>query len=121
LAPQYSLEIQARIPAALAAIHNYIREHSDTDDDNPLTWKTNGDTVRVNATHDNSNNPEDDDGGLTFDDDDVDERRDQIAQAMWNSYQKVRAERRSAGTDGLTELDSDEDDSDLDDELDNVL
>ena len=27
LAPEYSLEIQAQIPSALAAIHNFIRLH----------------------------------------------------------------------------------------------
>ena len=27
IAPEYNLEIQARIPAALCAIHNFIQEH----------------------------------------------------------------------------------------------
>jgi DDE superfamily endonuclease len=103
LAPQYSLEIQARIPAALSAIHNYISAHSDADDDN-LLKTIGGDTV--NASHDNSNDLED--GGLI--DDFVDERRDQIAQAMWDDYQKVCEERRNIGTDGSTESDSDDDD-----------
>jgi len=33
LAPEYSLEIQARIPAALAAIHNFIRSHDPNNDE----------------------------------------------------------------------------------------
>ena len=106
LAPQYSLEIQARIPAALAAIHNLICAHSDADDDDPLNMNG-GDTV--NAGHDNSN----EDDGPTFNDDNVDERRDQIARAMWDDYQKVCEERRNVGTsttDGSTESDSDDDD-----------
>jgi hypothetical protein len=107
------LEIQARIPAALAAIHNYICAHSDADDDNPLKMNG-GDTV--NASHDNSNDLEED--GPIFDHDDDDERRDQIARAMWDDYQKVCEERRNVGTDGSAESDSDDDDSD---ELDAAL
>lgn len=119
LAPQYSLEIQARIPAALAAIHNYICEHSDADEDNPL--KMNGGDIdiadMVNARHESHDNFNEDDG-LTFDDDNVDERRDQIARAMWDDYQKVCMERRNiaGGTDGSTESDNDDED-----ELDSVL
>ena len=65
-----------------------------------------GDTV--NAGHDSSN----EDDGPTFNDDNVDEQRDQIAQAMWDDYQKVCEERRNVGTttDGSTESDSDDDD-----------
>jgi DDE superfamily endonuclease len=120
LAPQYSLEIQARIPAALAAIHNFICEHSDADDDNHLEMNG-GDTFTGNASHDNFNDSEDD--GLIFNDENVDERRDQIAQAMWDDYQKVCKDRklerarRNVGTDnGTTDSDSDDDD-----ELDDVF
>lgn len=73
-----------------------------------------GDTVNTQA-NDNSN----EDDGPIFNDDDVDERRDQIAQAMWSDYQKVCEERRNmmgTTTDGSTESDSDDDD-----ELDAVL
>jgi DDE superfamily endonuclease len=115
LAPQYSLDIQARIPAALAAIHNYICSHSDANDDNPLRMNG-GDMPAVNAGHDD---PNEDDGPI-FNDDNVDERRDQIARAMWDDYQKVCEERRNVGTDGSTALDSASDD-DSDDELDAVL
>jgi hypothetical protein len=104
LAPQYSLEIQARIPAALAAIHNFICVHSDADDDNPLKMNG-GDTV--NTGHNNSN---EDDGPVFNDDNNVDERRDQIAWAMWGDYQKVCEERRNVCTDGSTESDCDDDD-----------
>src|ERR1700736_3612115 len=41
LAPEYSLEIQAQIPAALAAIHNFIQSH-DPDDNEPCA--ANGET-----------------------------------------------------------------------------
>jgi hypothetical protein len=40
LAPEYNLEIQARIPAALCAIHNFICIH---DSDEEVTAADNGD------------------------------------------------------------------------------
>jgi len=103
LAPEYSLEIQARIPAALAAIHNFIRTY-DADDEDPLA--TNGDNAGLGNF--------DGDGGHTFarTRDDVDERRDQIAQAMWDDYRQVCMER---GIDAEGPAGSDDDD---DDELD---
>ena len=72
LAPEYSLEIQARIPAALCAIHNFIRIHDSVDE-------------ATNTSGDHG------DGG-TFDDhaaevapgsDGPSARQDQIAQEMW--------------------------------------
>ena len=64
----------------------------------------------VNATHDDSN----EDDGPTFNVDNVDERRDQIARAMWDDYQAVCRERKNIGTDGSTESASDDDDDELD-------
>jgi hypothetical protein len=107
LASQYSLKIQAQIPAALAAIHNFICAHSDADNDNPL--KMNGGETGDMANAGHYDNPDEDDG-LNFNNDNVDERRDQITQAMWDDYQKVCEERKNVGTDGSTESDSDDDD-----------
>ena len=109
LAPQYGLDIQARIPAALVAIHNYISARSDVDDDNPLRVNEGG--IPGHTGHDDSNDDSElEDDGPTFNDDNVDERREQIAQAMWDDYQKVREERRNIGTDESTESDSDDND-----------
>jgi hypothetical protein len=36
LPPAYGMDIQARIPAALCALHNFIREHESDDDDQTL-------------------------------------------------------------------------------------
>ena len=35
LAPEYSLEIQARIPAALCAVHNFIWVHDSNEGEHP--------------------------------------------------------------------------------------
>jgi hypothetical protein len=82
--PEYSMAIQARIPPALGAVHNFIREHDpdeildfigDTRDPNPNlasihgTLST-GPAQRAEIIHATS-------------------RRDQIAHAMWISYQRI--------------------------------
>jgi hypothetical protein len=36
LPPAYGMDIQAQIPAALCALHNFIREHESDDDDQTL-------------------------------------------------------------------------------------
>ena len=95
LAPEYSLEIQAQIPAALAAIHNFIHIH-DPDDEGPLI--ANND----NSSHDYSH--EDCGPIFTHNNEDVDEQQDQIAQAMWDDYQRVCEER------GIEAVESEDDD-----------
>ena len=112
LAPEYSLEIQARIPAALCSIHNFIR-------------------VRTHA----SDKPEDEDlfgthyGNHRSDPDRIAEaaalmpdepcaRRDQIAQQMWDDYDEIRNE-RDHNPEALEDEDNgDEDDSDGDEDKD---
>jgi hypothetical protein len=85
LAPEYSLQIQARIPAALCAIHNFIRIHdpaedaiftADDDDDNhgnpPLDQDLDHDHIANAAAAAEIDTPS--------------LKRDQIAQAMWDDY-----------------------------------
>ena len=98
MAPEYSLEIQARIPAALAAMQNFIRSH-DPKDEGPQT-------ANDNIIHYNSGSG--DEAGPTVAPKE-DEQRDQIAQAMWDDYQRVCKERGI----GLDDSD-DSDDSILD-------
>lgn len=83
LAPEYSLEIQARIPAALCAIHNFIRTH-DSADEATFAGNDNGDG---NAPFDDYAAP----GPAAVDE--PSERRDHIAQSMWDTYLAVRMER----------------------------
>ena len=83
LAPEYSLNIQAQIPAALCAIHNFIHTH-DADDIMPEMDLDNG-------------NPNDHDyvasAAAAAQLDHPSEIRDHIAQQMWEDYVRVCNER----------------------------
>ena len=79
--PEYNMEIQAHIPASLAAVHNFIRCHQleeeeeiDKDDDAPI-----GGLVDVD---DNDDAAELADIGLN----EPDAQRDGIVTAMWDQY-----------------------------------
>ena len=103
--PEYSVQVQAQIPSALCAIHNFIKIH-DPDD---------GETTDLGSSEYSSSipNPGDNEVGHTNyaeDDgeDDVVLRRDKIAQDMWDSYQRVLQARE--GDESGDELDEDEDD-----------
>jgi len=80
------MEIQARIPAALCAIHNFIRVH-DTADDIILT------------DHDHDGNPFDHDhvasASVAAEIDEPSARRDRIAERMWADYLVVCREREN--------------------------
>ncbi len=107
LPPEYSMSIQALIPPALAALHNFIRQHDP-------------DEIQMYDNNDNDNdNDEDNDGPLELElqmgpqPESVgelgigpvmqeetlraNERRDKIVGAMWDQYQhylESRAARR---------------------------
>ena len=89
LAPEYDLEIQARIPAALCAIHNFIQEHDLTEGDLEETREF------FDEHHGDGNEffaPEDPAEAGTM--------RDQIAEEMWLDYQRVLVERGMQPGDG---------------------
>jgi hypothetical protein len=103
LAPEYSLEVQARIPAALSVIYNFISIHNPRDQ--PISNST-SDAVRmydnvdedipfVGAEPDNRHG-------------DMDLRWDMITQNMWDDYLRV-CEERGIGTDDAIESDLEED------------
>ena len=85
IAPEYNLNIQAQIPSALCAIHNFIRMYDilpDTNLDNSLADDPDSEDLDV--------------GPFTGDEeDDVDAGCfcDQIAEEMWEDYVHVLAER----------------------------
>jgi len=97
IAPEYGLDIQAQIPTALCAIHNFIRIHDNEE----------GDLPGENHNYDASN---EDPPIATVtgagEEEGVDVRRDHIAQAMWDDYQLVCME-RGIGVDN-TDLSDDE-------------
>ena len=80
LAPEYSLAIQARIPVALSAIHNFIRTHE------PGEEPQQGNPDVHHDVNDHSN--EDLAAGIV-EQEEVDVRRDKIAQDMWDDYLRV--------------------------------
>ena len=98
LAPEYSLQVQARIPAALCAIHNFISIH-DPDEDTILT------------VDDNDNTPLDDDrepfAAAAAEIDTPSMKRDRIAQAMWDDYLAICRQR------GIMNGDSDMEDESM--------
>jgi hypothetical protein len=82
LAPEYNLDIQARIPVALSAIHNFIRTYEPGEEallESPdiLTNDNFGEAPVV---------------GIVEQEADV--RRDNIAKQMWDDYLRVCEERR---------------------------
>jgi len=104
IGPEYSYVVQAQIPAALCAVHNFIRIHDPTEetvvvgDDDQVNQQANAGDVFVHQIEYN----EAVDGGVAA-------RRDQIAQRMWQDYLQV-LEVRQQEDDGA--------DDDLDDDLD---
>ncbi len=87
LAPEYDLNIQAKIPAALCAIHNFIRIN-DADE---------GILPEERNLHDQDHNIFDNGvfvgENLEEDNNEMARRRDQIAQSMWEDYQQILIER----------------------------
>jgi DDE superfamily endonuclease len=106
LAPEYSLEIQARIPAALCAIHNFIR-----------TYET-GEELMAPDLNDDIPNDHDHvaSAAVAADLDVPSARRDLIAQQMWDDYIRICNERGLGGEDLSGDEGEDEDGEDYDDE-----
>jgi hypothetical protein len=93
LGPEYQYSVQAQIPAALCAIHNFIRIHNPGEEDSEIGGA--GDDVVHSIGFQESTN------------DAVVARRDRIAAEMWTSYQDILQSRE--GEDD-TEFDSDTED-----------
>lgn len=103
LAPEYPPEVQARIPAALCAIHNFIREQDPSEGHLPA------DNVPLGHSGDDAH-----DEVANGNDETPDARRDAIAEMMWLDYQRILAERHMS--DGTGSDDSFEDDEPEDDD-----
>ena len=88
--PEYSLDIQARVFPALAAIHNYILEKDPVEIDDMLPPSDDDIVARVEDT-----------GRLATEyprraeRERATVRRDQIAEFMWVDYQRILRERVS--------------------------
>jgi hypothetical protein len=93
LPPRFDLNIQSRIPASLSAIHNFIRIHDIDEELMPEDDELQDDPYLGTGI-----------GGVAAEEleDRALGRRDQIAQDMWDDYQRVLLER------GIDDEDSDE-------------
>ena len=81
MVPEYSLEIQAHIPAAFATIHNFIHIHDS--DVGPIQ---DADEEDYDPGHPNDANYRASSLEAEQQDDTSDVRRDEIAQVMWDDY-----------------------------------
>jgi len=106
IAPEYGLDIQARIPSALCAIHNFNRKHDLPDSE---AFPNDGVYFDDNDDIDNGPHPTDD----AEEDNNASTMRDRIAQEMWEDYLNVLHERGLDFTDPLPEGDSSDDSNDL--------
>lgn len=87
IAPEYAIEIQARIPCALAALHNFIREN----DEDILDFE---DALADEEGHGGTMDPDEDASSQeAADDDEPSALRDSIADAMWAEYITICEER----------------------------
>ncbi|KAG2034335.1 hypothetical protein BDR03DRAFT_1013523 [Suillus americanus] len=103
LPPAYAMELQAWIPAALCAIHNFIHVHDSTNI----------------PTNDNDNDNEDWQGGY-FGRNAVEEDNElkfHQGSAMWEDYQRISLEWAFEGID-LDDLDKGDEDEDIEDTAD---
>jgi hypothetical protein len=100
LAPEYSLQIQARIPAALCAIHNFISIHDPAEDTVDDIDDHNYDNPRLDHDHEASAAD-----AAAADDDEPSLNRDRIAQAMWDDYLAIRQGIDSEDSDSGEEVD----------------
>jgi hypothetical protein len=85
LAPEYDLDIQARIPVALCTIHNFIREH-DPDEGELFAQEISGDHDKVDDADVAYYAAEDVEDGET----DMAATWDQIATEMWEAYMSLQ-------------------------------
>jgi len=91
LAPEYNLNIQAHIPTALCAIHNFIYEH-DPIDKPPKPDNASG---SCSDNYDTTNSEQDEAAATMMEleeESDASRRHDYIAQMMWVEYQCICAE-----------------------------
>ena len=116
LAPEYSVEIQSHIPAALAALHNFIQVHNpqakkyfteNNSDHAPGGFYAGDDSLIPTGT------------GIDVEDEqnisEASKRRNNIANDMWRQYQEVLYQRSQAGLEEDTGSEGDNEESDNND------
>jgi hypothetical protein len=105
IAPEYDLEVQARIPVALCAIHNFIQEH----DFDEGEMEEGRDAFNEDSGNEGEPIIPEPEGEIA-----ASLLRNQIAQDMWDQYQELLTRRRASVEDSEfseeTEADIDIDD-----------
>jgi hypothetical protein len=116
ISTEYKIEIQARIPAALCALHNYIRAHDPHEGPLPDTAVVNDNPAHQGLGHagdlDIAGPSHAVEGASAF--------RDRIATQMWEDYQSVLHERDLSDIDQFLGINEDEQYVDHEDEDGNV-
>ena len=94
-AAEYSLSTQAKIPGAIAALHNFIHVHDPDDlahDDGDNSDDSETEDFEYFNTGDNPITPESLGGHISqAEKDRASAKRDEIAMAMWNDYEELQA------------------------------
>jgi hypothetical protein len=103
IAPEYNLEVQARIPVALSALHNFIRIHDP--EEGSLSDIHNH--LELNGADGNDDRIEVE---VREHQEEVDARRNRIAEAMWVDYQHICQERGQVDIDYPMDSDDELDD-----------
>ena len=98
---EYDLKIQARLPAALCALHNFMRTHDNAEEVDSNSEMQEAAPLAAEAI-----------GVLPQEGADMGRFRDDIAQAMWNDYQQLLAQRASLGEDAGEDMGGDYEDED---------
>ena len=86
LAPEYTLEVQARIPAALAAIHNFTRCHKPGEEEEDGEGEGEGDGDGNEPISGRVENDNDEAEWADVGINEPDMRRDGIVTVMWEQY-----------------------------------
>jgi hypothetical protein len=107
------MEIQTRIPAALAAVHNYILSHDPDEGQLPGEELADGQESAGGLLVYNPEGRIEPEGAEQIADVPMNDLRNQIAADMWKDYQRVLAERGSPEESDGTIYDDAEDGSDM--------
>ena len=86
LPTEYDMEIQARLPAALSAIHNFTRDHD------PEISEDKGPNINNEIYHQGGGGYFEAEGLVEDEDEEGKAMRDNIAEHMWRDYQDYMAE-----------------------------
>lgn len=100
IAPEFSIDLQSRIPCALSAVHNFIREN----DEDLLLEMEDEDQDMVRGGYQDP----DEEASINeaIGEDEASALRDEIAEQMWTEYIAILEEHRSADE----EIEEEEDD-----------